>query len=152
MAKKKAVTKTKAPKSKSLFDHVNEVRWGKNPNYFDTLTDADKKTWSNYMVCRFLSMVPEWITTVHELQAYQSLPPEQFYTICIEVIPRSRGYAPYIKSSSEKYDKELLTLLCTHYEESERNVLEFLKVLTKDDLRNILSLYGYDEKAMSAIL
>ena len=36
----------KKPKNKSLFDHLNEVRVGKNPKYFDTLSDADKKTWS----------------------------------------------------------------------------------------------------------
>jgi hypothetical protein len=52
MKKEKSKDSTESkPKTKSLFDHINHVREGKNPNYFSTLTDADKKTWSNYMVC-----------------------------------------------------------------------------------------------------
>jgi len=46
---------------KSLFDHVKAITNEQNPKYFDTLEEADKKTWSNYMLLRFLSMKYEWI-------------------------------------------------------------------------------------------
>lgn len=144
MARKKTTSNgPKVPKAKSLFDHINQIRWDRNLDYFGTLTDADKKSWSNYMICRFLSMQPELIETVNDLQYYQDkLSPEHFYRLCLAVVPKRKGYWAYIKSQAEKRDKEMLALLCTHFQESEHNVLEYLQLLTSDDVRDILSLYG----------
>ena len=35
-------------KSKSLFDHINHIREVKSPNYFDTLSDGDLKSFNKY--------------------------------------------------------------------------------------------------------
>ena len=143
----------KKPKTKSLFDHINEVRVGKNPKYFDTLSDADKKTWSNYMVCRFLSMQTDIIDVINDIQYYQDkLTPEQFYKLCITVTPKGKGYFPYIKNTSEKYNKSLLTLLCIYFQDSERNVVEYLHLLPRDDVRNIVKKYGYSEDQVEELL
>ena len=61
-------------KTKTLFDHIKQITNVQNQLYWDNLTDADKKTWSNYMVHRFLSMNMDWIELVNELQKYKFLP------------------------------------------------------------------------------
>ena len=48
-------------KRKSLFDHINQITKIQNPNYWEQISEEDKKTWSNYMVNRFLSMKSDWI-------------------------------------------------------------------------------------------
>ena len=69
---------------KSLFDHVKAITNEQNPKYFDTLEEADKKTWSNYMLLRFLSMKYEWIETISAVQPYlQEVPPKAFYLAMI---------------------------------------------------------------------
>jgi hypothetical protein len=152
MAKVKNKTGDKQ-KTKSLFDHINEIRTGKNREYFKTLSDADKKTWSNYMVCRFLSMQMSIVDSVNELQYYQDkLEPEQFYRLCIMIVPSGRGYYPYIKKSTEKYNKALLELLCLHFKESERNVLEYVSLLSRSDIMTILKQYGYDTDRIEELL
>ena len=75
MAAKKAKSNTLI-KSKGLFDHINHLREKQDPHYFDTLTDEDKRSWSNYMVCRFLSMQPELIDTINEIQKYAGVLPK----------------------------------------------------------------------------
>ena len=55
-------------KKKSLFDHVNQITSVQNPNYWDEISDEDKKSWSNYMINRFLSMKSDWIDLVNEVQ------------------------------------------------------------------------------------
>ena len=151
MARKKA--EDAKPKTKSLFDHVNEIRVGKNPKYFSTLSEADQKTWSNYMVCRFLSMQQSIVEDINELQYYQDkLSPEQFYKLCIMIVPNGKGFYPYIKKTGEKYNKHLLTLLCAHFQDSEKNVLEYLSLLARTDLTDILSKYGYSEKQIEDLL
>ena len=52
-------------KTKTLFDHIKQITNVQNQLYWDNITDADKKTWSNYMVHRFLSMKAEWIEVVN---------------------------------------------------------------------------------------
>lgn len=140
------------PKVKNLFDHVNEIRVGKNPSYFSTLSEEDKKTWSNYMVCRVLSMQSDLIESINELQYYQDkLTPEQFYRLCIVVVPYGKIYCPYVKRKGDKYNKALLTLLCAHYQDSIRNVLEYMAILPNSDIRNIVSKYGYNEEQIEEL-
>ena len=142
-----------APKAKGLFDHINHLRQEQDPKYFETLTEADKKSWSNYMVCRFLSMQPELLEYLNEIQKHSHLPPNQFYQILLLIVPQGRAYFPYIKSQNEKkWSKELLELLRKHYEESERNVEEYLDLLTTEDLRAVVGLYGYTEKEVEKLI
>jgi hypothetical protein len=154
MPRKKSTTSSDSiPKPKGLFDHINHVREKQDPNYFDKLSEADKKSWSNFMVCRFLSMQPDIIDAVNQVQKYSSiLSPKDFYKVLIAFVPKRRAFYPYIKSKSEKYNPALLTLLSSHFQDSERNVLEYISLLTKDDVKNIISKYGYNEKQTKELL
>jgi hypothetical protein len=153
MPRPKKSTEDSAPKAKGLFDHINHVREKQDPDYFDKLSDADKKSWSNFMVCRFLSMQPELIDAVNQVQKYSGvLSPKDFYKVLIAFVPKRRAFYPYIKSKSEKHNPQLLRLLSTHFQDSERNVLEYISILTKDDVVNIIGKYGYTEKQTKELL
>ena len=45
--------KNEQTKTKSLFDHVDAIYTNQKIDYFGTLTEADKKSYNNYMVNRF---------------------------------------------------------------------------------------------------
>lgn len=148
MAKKKSsVAGDDVVKSKGLFDHIRHLREVQDPNYFSTLTDADKKTWSNYMICRFLSMQPEILDIVNDVQQYAVLSPEQFYKICLVFVPLGRSFHPYVKGKKDgKWKPELVALLRSHYQESEFHVKQYLELLTEIELSEIVANYGYSEK------
>ncbi len=154
MPRKKSTTSSDSiTKPKGLFDHINHVREKQDPNYFDKLSEADKKSWSNFMVCRFLSMQPDIIDAVNQVQKYSSiLSPKEFYKVLIAFVPKRRAFYPYIKSKSEKYNPALLTLLSNHFQDSERNVLEYISILTKADIVGIVGKYGYNEKQIKELM
>ena len=108
------------PKKKSLFDHISHVREKKTENYFDTLTDEDKKTFSNYMVNRFLSMDMNLIEVIDQLQKHSvNLNPRDYYRVLREVVPQGRAFHKYIKSANDdKHNAELVNLVASHYEVS----------------------------------
>lgn len=134
-------------KAKGLFDHLRHLREVQDPNYFDTLSEADKKTWSNYMVCRFLSMQSDILDVVNDVQPYATLSPEHFYKICLLFVPIGRSFHPYVKGKKDgKWKPELVNILCKHYQESERNVYEYLELLSDSELISIVSKYGYNDK------
>jgi len=49
---------------KKLFDHLNAITAEQDPKYFDKLSEEDLKSWSNFMINRFLSMKPEWVELI----------------------------------------------------------------------------------------
>ena len=79
MAKVKAKKETEV-KRLGLFDHISAVTEYQDPQYWKKISDDDKKTFGNFIVLRYLSMNPEWIEWIGEVQPYiQSLPNEYFY-------------------------------------------------------------------------
>ena len=78
-------------KRKSLFDHINQITTTQNPNYWDEISDEDKKSWSNYMVNRFLSMNSDWMELVNELQKY-NLQPKELYKLYTNILPKGKQW------------------------------------------------------------
>ena len=154
--KKKYIRKPKSNalvKSKGLFDHINHIREVQDPNYVDTLTAEDLKSWSNYMICRFLSMQPDIIEWINYIQVYQSiLEPREFYRLCIAVVPRGRAFFPFVKGRGHGWDKELVELVRKHFQESTHNTLEYLELLSNDEIREIVERYGYTEKQIDKLM
>jgi len=146
-------------KSKTLFDHLNEVCYGQRVDYFQNITDGDKKTWSSYMINRFLSMEESYIETINYLQKYSNiLSPENYYKLLISLIPKRKLYNKYIKESKDenKVEKWVLDLFVKYYEISLREAGEYIELLRKskegiESIYNICKLYGADPKLIKKL-
>ena len=127
--------------TKTLFDHITNVTSVQSLTYWDRLEDADKKTWSNYMVHRFLSMNPDWIEILSEIQPYtQTLEPKQLYLALIGILPKGRYYMRYIKGKkANKYESWLVDLLKQEFNSSLREAEDYCEILyaTKEGRENI---------------
>lgn len=154
---KKNAVKEDKPKSKSLFDHVNQIRNVKNPNYFQKLSEQDKKSFNHYMICRFLSMDPNSINESSYLtKIFDKMDSESFYKVACAVI-KSVKFTPYIKSKNKKFNKELLEFVSRKYEVSKSDSNEYCEILSSTDtgiqeLHNICSGYGLSEKEIGKII
>jgi hypothetical protein len=144
--------------AKTLFDHLNAITDKKDPKYWDKLEDADKKTWSNYMILRFLSMKPEWIETIADIQPYiQNAPPKAMYLALIELIPKTRAFLKYMKpASAEKYEKWVVELVSQYYEVSQLEAEDYLEILYettngKLHIKEIAQAYGTDPKEITKL-
>jgi len=107
-------------KTKGLFDHINQITSVQNPNYWETLLDGDKKSFSNYMVHRFLSMKMEWVELVNELQKYK-LQPKELYKLYINVLPKGKQWLKYIKRRNQmEYPNWLINIVSNDMEVSKQ--------------------------------
>ena len=106
-------------KRKSLFDHINQITSTQNPKYWEQTSKEDKKTWSNYMVNRFLSMKPEWVELVNELQTY-NLKPKELYKLYTNVLPKGKQWLKYIKGRNDMDHPEWLINVVRNNDESSR--------------------------------
>jgi len=144
--------------AKGLFDHIKQITNVQDTKYWDKLEEEDKKTWSNYMVLRFLSMKHEWIETIATVQPYlQEVPPKAMYLALIDLLPKGRHFMKYMKpKGADKYEGWLVELVAKHYEASKLQSEEYLKIFysTKSGKEKILQLcedYGTDPKIIKKL-
>ena len=137
--------------AKTLFDHINAIYLEQKKNYFSTLDDGEKRTYSNYMVNRFLSMNIHQLPLVNEIQKY-NLPSEVHYLFLATTIPRGKQYNKYVKAAKEtKYEEWLVDLVAKHYNVSQVEATSYLEIYYKDDkaaLRSLCEQYGIDPKVI----
>jgi len=144
--------------AKTLFDHLNAICDKKDPKYWDSLDESERKTWSNYMILRFLSMKPEWIELIADIQPYlQEAPPKAMYLCLIGLIPKTRAFLKYMKpASSEKYEDWIIELICKYYNVSKLQAEEYYLILHqttsgKTHIKEIAEAYGTDPKQITRL-
>lgn len=142
----------------TLFDHIKQITDVQNPKYWDSLEESDKKKWSNYMILRFLSMNPDWVAMIAQLQPYlQEIPPKAFYLTLIDLIPKSRTYLRYMKAQKEvEYEDWVVKLISKYYEVSEVEAEDYVHILYqttsgKTHIKEIAEAYGTDPKQISKL-
>ncbi len=138
--------------AKTIFEHLSGIKEKKVS--WDTLTDADKKTFSPFLINRFLSMNMDYIEFVNDLQKYTVglLKPSEVYKLYYHFLPAQKTWDKYIKGKTEKkYEPELLDYLTKWFGVSKREVLDYLQILPKEEVREILSAYGLDKKRITKL-
>ena len=145
-------------KPKGLFDHVKMITNTQDPKYWDTLDASSKKTWSNFMIMRFLSMKYEWVETIATLQPHiQEIPPKAMYLCLIDLLPKGRHFMKYMKpKGADKYEGWLVALVANHYEISKLEAEGYLKILYsntsgKERILQLCEDYGTDTKVIKKL-
>ena len=116
-------------KKKSLFDHINQITSVQNPDYWDEISDEDKKSWSNYMTHRFLSMKMEWVELVNELQKY-NLKPKELYKLYTNILPKGKQWLKYTKGRNDmSHPNWLINVVVNHEQISKKEAVEYIDLL-----------------------
>lgn len=144
--------------AKRLFDHINAITSEQDPDYFDKLSEEDIKSWSNFMINRFLSMKPEWVELVATLLPLtQTLEPKQMYQLYINIIPKGKYYLKYIKGAAEdKYEQFLIELIKRDYQCSEQQANEYAEILYstregREHIKYICEKYAVPKKEITKL-
>mgnify|MGYP001415433901 FL=1 len=140
-------------KAKSIFQHLSGIKEKKES--WTSLSDMDKKSFSPFIINRWLSMNLDLLPIVNILQKYTIgfLSARDVYKVYLDFLPKKKTFDKYIKGSkSSKYNKEVLEYLSKWYGVSQREVTEYLEILPKGDVMDILMKYGLTEKESKKLL
>jgi hypothetical protein len=143
-------------KPASIFDLLSNIT-DKKVSWYD-LSEQDRKTFSPYMINRFLSMNMDFIELVNELQRYTvgQLSTAETYKLYFDVLPKQKQYNKYIKGKkSETYKSELIDLIANHYQISTQESMEYLDLFFDDRLnflKEIIKKYGKSDKECEKLL
>jgi len=155
--KKKYISESQ--KTRGLFDHLRALTEGTDPNYWTSLTPGERTEFSPYMVNRFLSMNPEWVEIVDELQRYTvgPIPKQLVFALYHEILPKGRVFLRYIKGKGgTSIPDPLASFLMMYFQSSEKEMRENFDMLMRstDGKRFIVELieaYGMQEKELKKI-
>ena len=143
-------------KTKSLFDHITHITQKQTKNYWDDITDADRKTWSNYMIHRFLSMKMEYVEIVNEFQRY-NLKPKELYKLYTNVLPKKKEWLRYIIGNKVmKHPTWVVEIVTKYHEVSTKEANDYLEIYYsseqgKAELKSILQKFGTEPKEIKKL-
>jgi hypothetical protein len=81
------------------------------------------------------------------------LSPAETYKLYLSVLPKKKVYSKYVKSKkASKYNSDLLELLSKHFMVSELEIQDYLDILTKEQVTDIIKKYGKNEKEVDKLL
>lgn len=163
---KKKVPKQKI-QSKTLFDHLKAIfNEPYNPKYFQELTEPERRTFTPYMIHRFISSYESFDIGVqvanHGQLNTRQMPPDAVYKFYHSLLNGQAQWnwnsVKYVKGEEQvKYNKELLELISKHLWVSKKEACDYLDILYhtnegKDAVKEILEMYAYDDKQINKLM
>ena len=118
-------------KPKTIFDHLAGITFKKIK--WEDLTDADKKSFTPYLINRWLSMSPQLIEIVDMFQQYTigPLSKEHVYKLYYDILPKGKFFSKYIKGKKvNKYNSELVVFMAKHFEIAKNEAESIVNVIS----------------------
>jgi hypothetical protein len=134
----------------NLFDWLKEINYKKSS--VDSFTDKEWEEFNAYMIHRFISMNPDYIELVNEVQSFPPTEKQQIYQVYKEYIPKNNKWNKYIKSTVKQRNKDLIQYLTNYYQLSTREIKEYLQFLGDKEVIKILSQLGIEDKEIKKLL
>ena len=123
--------------------------------HWNEFTEDEQKKFSPFIINRWLSMDKEFIEIVNYFQKYAigTLEPREVYKWYCDILPRGKRFNKYIKGKKDKkYNTELIDIMVQHFECSKSQVKDYLDLIHKDELMEILEKYGMNKKTIKRLL
>ena len=137
----------------TIFNWINEILVSKK--HWNDFTEDEQKKFSPFIINRWLSMDKEFLEIVNYFQKYSigTLEPREVYKWYCDMLPKGKRFDKYIKGKKDKkYNTELIDIMVTHFECSKSQVKDYLDLIAKDELIEILEKYGMNEKTIKRLL
>ena len=137
----------------TVFDWVNNILVHKK--HWNEFTEDEQKKFSPFIINRWLSMDKDFLEIVNYFQKYSigTLEPREVYKWYCDMLPKGKRFNKYIKGKKDKkYNTELIDIMVQHFECSKSQVKDYLDLIAKDELMEILEKYGMNEKTIKRLL
>ena len=142
---------------KSFYDFLKRLTkfgYHHNDNFWKSLDDTKKK-YSQYMINRYLSMEPDLITTVNDLQIAQGsskLSDKHHFLLWSQLLPNISIFFKYIGKDKTmmNWPKQWIEIVSKHFEISQTEAVDAMEMYMishggKLELYEVLTKYGITE-------
>jgi hypothetical protein len=135
---------------KNIWGWLEQITLIKSP--VSSFSNKEWEEWNSYMIHRFLSMNQNYLETVNVAQRFNPQDKSKIYDFYKEFIPRKKTWSKYIKNQFKVPNKELIEKLSLYYGVSKREANDYIPLMVKSELLQILSEMGINEKDAKKLL
>lgn len=131
---------------KELFDHINHIKFQQDPDYYKNLSKEDRKSWSSFMILKFLSMDMKLTNTMNYVNKYiGTLNDGQIYTYLIQILPKNNYNTTWMQDKKSKDSNDVIECMQEAFRCSEKKAYEYYKILNQNEINHILQSFGLKE-------
>ena len=125
------------------FDHIKNLHT-KQRTWSD-FNDEEKKSFNIFIINKALSMNPNYLSIVNMVQRYTNnlLDPKEVFNLYFNLLPNKFRFYKWIKGTKDK-NKEKYQILAQHFKCSSREAKDYMGLLNKKEINQILKLYKND--------
>ena len=134
----------------TIFDFLKHLTGDKKS--WSSFTEDEQTQFNPYMVHRFVSMYEPYTEIANIAQRIPYTEKEKTYKFYQNMLPKKQVFLKYIKGSKTKINDALLKHVSKFYECSFREAEEYISILKKEDMYDILNRYGIEDKEIKKLL
>lgn len=146
-------------KKRSLFDHLQAVYTDQSVDYWDNLSREDQKTYSVFMINRFISMNMNFVDVVNTFQQYWGgVTDRESYLFYSQFLPKGKQWNKYISGKKgKKHEDWVIALIAKHFEVSKYEAADYVDLYMKTAegraaLKEIFEAYGTEPRMIKKIV
>ena len=123
------------------FDHLKNLHT-KKKNWND-FNDEEKKNFNIFIINKALSFNPNYLNIVNLVQKHSAgqITQKEVFKIYFNLLPSKFRFYKWIKGKKEKENKDKIKYLATHFECSTKEAKDYLSLLDKKTINNIIKNY-----------
>ena len=125
------------------FEHVKNLHTKKRR--WEDFNDEEKKSFNVFIINKTLSFNPNYLNIVNMVQNYtglnQVLSQKEVFNLYYSLLPTKFRFYRWIKGEKTKNKKEKAEYLAMHFEVSIREAYDYLKILDKKTINQIIKNY-----------
>ena len=133
-----------------LWDWLNQITYEKKS--WSSFTEDQQSSFNPYMVHRFVSMYNGYIDIANIAQKIPLTEKEKVYTIYKTLLPKKKMYLKYVKNQNQNNYKEIAEYLSDYFEVSLGEADEYVYILQKYGVRDILWKMGVSEEETEKLI
>ena len=128
------------------FEHVKNLHTKKRR--WEDFNDEEKKSFNVFIINKALSMNPNYLGIVNMVQNFtglnQILSQKEVFNLYFNLLPTKFKFYRWIKGEKTKKDKDKAKYLVMHFKVSIREAYDYLKILDKKTINQIIKNYKND--------
>ena len=123
------------------FDHLKNLHTKKRK--WKDFNDEEKKNFNIYIINKALSFNPNYLNIVNLVQKYSAgqITQKEVFKIYFSLLPSKFRFYKWIKGKNENKNKDKIEYLAMHFECSKKEAQDYLSLLDKKTINNIIKNY-----------
>ena len=134
----------------NVFDWLKQITYDKQP--WSSFTENEKELFNPWLIHKFVSMYEEYTEVANYGQRIPYPEKEKTYKYYCHMLPKKNVFLKYVKSSRKKSNEQLLQHIANHFTVSLGEAEEYIELLKKAGVEQILEKSGIDEKEIKKLL